>query len=150
MAPLQVGLVSSGMSAGGSLGGWSVEDCAWEEEDVERLSGAGAVLCELVGSYHTLSGLRPEPCNAAMLSSWGGGQRQRADGWSGNTPPQDCEASLCHQSNAGATDGEGGDADELIRRFVRQVVARFAGDALLAGAGLWMEAGVCILWRIKS
>ena len=145
MAPSQVVLVSSGMAAGGSLGGGLAEECAWE--DVERLSGAGGVLCESVGSYHTLSGLRPEPCNAAMLSSWGGGQRQRADvadGWSSNTEPRDGEASLCHQTDAGTSDGEGRDADELIRRFVRQVVARFAGDALLAGAGLWMEAGVCI------
>ena len=44
-----------------------------EEGDCRRIAGAGAVVSEMVGGYHTLSGQRIETCNPALLSSWHGG-----------------------------------------------------------------------------
>ena len=104
-------------SRGLTLGWWAGEE---EEEGGERVAGSGTVVSEMVGSYTTLSALRHEPCNAALLSSWCGDRGKTSEGKAAVSVSQD--------------------GDEQIRRLVRTVVARFAGDSLVAGAGLWMEA----------
>ena len=106
-----------GEDGGGMREWWAGEE---EEEGAERVSGAGTVVSEMVGCYTTLSALRHEPCNPALLSSWCGGRGATSEG--------QAAASVSH------------DNDEQVRRLVRTVGARFAGDSLVAGAGLWMEA----------
>ena len=96
------------------------------------------MLCPLVGSYHTLSGQRCELLNPdLLLASGAAGVRVVGE-------------SECAGGGGGAreerqeAEGGGGAGDEehlcVVRQCVKQVVARFAGDALLAGAGLWMDA----------